>query len=371
MGMEATVQRTHEVGQSIWLDYLSRELIESGKLEEYIQRGIRGVTSNPKIFDQALSESECYDETIRDMASQGASPVEIYERVAIEDIRRAADLLRPSFGTDLQQDGFVSLEVSPKLAYDTGGTIEQARRLWKAVDRPNLMIKVPGTQAGMPAIRCLTSEGINVNVTLLFGIPQYRQAAAAYVDGLNDALASGRDLSSIRSVASFFLSRIDVLVDGLLDEIAENEPRAVQVRAVRGKAAIASAKLAYRACRDLFQSEQFLKLAQHGAVPQHLLWGSTSVKDPSYSDVKYVEALIGPATVNTVPPATFEAFASHGRVEPLLAEDPRKAARILEEIEEVGIDMTEATSRLIQEGVKKFEKPFEHMLGHLEQKKAA
>lgn len=369
--MEISVQRTHDFGQSIWLDYLSRELIESGTLTEYIERGIRGVTSNPKIFDQALSEGQRYDETIRRMAAEDASPLEIYERVAVEDVQRAADLLRPHFGHALPQDGFVSLEVSPKLAHDTNGTIQEARRLWKAVDRPNVMIKVPGTAKGMPAIRRLTSEGINVNVTLLFGVPQYRQAASAYIEGLTDAAKSGRDVASIHSVASFFLSRIDVLVDGLLDEIAQDESRAGQARFLRGKAAIASAKLAYHAYQELFQSERFLKFAQRGAEPQHLLWGSTSAKDPSYSDVKYVEALIGPATVNTVPPETFEAFADHGHAESLLGEDVPEAARRMELLESIGINMSDVTQRLIQEGVEKFEEPFDHMLRSLQEKKAA
>ena len=371
MTMETPVRRAHDLGQSIWLDDLSRELLESGKLEEYIRRGIRGVTSNPKIFDHALSEGDRYDETIRRLAAKGASPEQIYEQVAVEDVQSAADLLRRHFGVALEQDGFVSLEVSPKLAYDTTQTIEEARRLWKAVDRPNLMIKVPGTEAGMPAIRQLTAEGINVNVTLLFGIGQYREAASAYIEGLCDAAASGRDLSSIRSVASFFLSRIDVLVDGWLDEISKDTARAKQAKTLRGEAAIASAKLAYHACLELFQSDRFLKLAQKGALRQHLLWGSTSVKNPSYSDVKYVEALIGPGTVSTVPPKTFEAFVDHGRAEPLLGKNVPEAARRMEQLQVLGIDMTEATQRLIREGVQKFQKPFDHMLRRLQEKKAA
>lgn len=372
MAMETPVQRAHDLGQSIWLDYLSRDLIESGKLEEYIRRGIRGVTSNPKIFDQALSEGDYYDDAIRQLASKGAEPAQIYERVAVEDIQSAADLLRPHFGEELKQDGFVSLEVSPKLAHDTTRTIEEARRLWKAVDRPNLMIKIPGTDAGMPAIQRLTAEGINVNVTLLFGVGQYRQAASAYLEGLSEAAASGRDLSSIRSVASFFLSRIDVLIDSWLDEIAKDESRAKQAKALRGEAAIASAKLAYHACLELFQSQRFLQLAQHnGGLRQHLLWGSTSSKDPSYSDVKYVEALIGAETINTVPPKTFEAFVDHGRAEPLLGQDIPEAARRMEQLNALGVDMNKATQRLIQEGVEKFERPFDHMLRRLQEKKAA
>ena len=366
------VARAHKIGQSIWLDYLSRKMLQSGKLTGYLSRGLRGVTSNPKIFDQAMSEGSEYDDSIQRLAREGKSPLEIYETLAVEDVQKAADLLRPCLGKGLPQDGFVSLEVSPRIAHDTELTVDEARRLWRKVDRPNVMIKVPATSEGLPAIRQLTSEGINVNVTLLFGVPRYREVADAYLEGLEEAVRQGRSVESISSVASFFLSRIDVLVDSKLDEIAEQDKtRAVTAKELRGEIAIASAKLAYRSYEEILASERFQRLADEGAQPQRLLWGSTSSKDPSYSDVKYVNALVGPDTVNTLPEDTFEAFLDHGHAENVLARDYPKAEDRLERLQQLNIDLAEVTQQLIDEGVEKFSKPFNHLLEGLAAKKAA
>lgn len=366
------IDRARDIGQSIWLDYLSRELLESGKLQNYIDRGLRGVTSNPKIFDQAMSEGAEYDASIARLARQGRSPAEIYETLAVEDVQAACDLFLPYFRKKLPHDGFVSLEVSPKLAYDPKGTVEEARRLWRAVDRPNVMIKVPATVEGLPALRKLISEGVNVNVTLLFGVPRYREVATAYLDGIEQASRQGLDPGAIHSVASFFLSRIDVLVDSKLDEIAEQDPeRAEQAKKLRGEAAIASARLAYRSYLEIFGSSRFEQLQRRGAEPQRLLWGSTSAKDPAYSDVKYVDPLVGPDTVNTLPEKTFEAFLDHGSPRGALTEGFASAAKTLEQLSVVGVDIEEVVEQLIREGVDKFEQPFDHLLEGLARKKAA
>ncbi len=303
-------------GQSIWLDYIRRGMFTSGQLQSLIDEdGLRGMTSNPSIFEKAIDGSQDYSEDIRALALEGKSAQEIYQSLSIEDIQTATDTFMPLFQDFGGQHGFVSLEVSPLLARDTQGTIEEARRLWNAVSRPNVMIKVPATLEGIPAIEQLISEGININVTLLFSISRYRKVAQAYVAGLETRALNGLPLGNIRSVASFFLSRIDVLVDPLLEKIIKKDgdkETIDQAEMMHGNVAISSAKIAYQLYNDLFQTERFKKLEESGAKPQRLLWASTSTKNPTYSDVKYVEALIGRETVNTLPLETLNAYRDHG-----------------------------------------------------------
>ena len=362
-----------ELGQSVWLDSLSRDLIRSGRLERMIrEEGLRGVTSNPKILAESISEGHGYDEEVRRLSGEGKTATEIYERLAIGDIQDTADLLRPVYDASGGQDGFVSLEVSPHLAHDAGGTIAEACRLWSAVDRPNLMIKVPATSEGLPAIRRLIGEGVNVNVTLLFGLKRYQQAVDAYLRGLEDRRDSAESLDRIASVASFFLSRIDVLIDAELDRIIETGGASARMaEGLRGNIAIASAKLAYQIYKHVFEDKRFRKLAQHGAHTQRLLWGSTSTKDPRYSDVKYVEELIGPKTVNTVPLQTLEAYQNHGNPEPRLERGVDEARRRLEQLPALGIDLERVTRRLEKEGVEKFAAPYDQLLSTLERLRKA
>ena len=361
------------MGQSIWLDFLSRALLVSGEMVSLIQEdGVRGVTSNPAIFERAIDGGSDYDQAIAELARQGMSSGEIYERLAIDDIRMTADLLRPVYDRLQGADGFVSLEVSPRLANDSAGTLLEARRLWTRVDRPNLFIKVPGTWEGLAAIRQLIAEGINVNVTLLFGIPRYRAVAEAYLDGLAERAARGLPLERVSSVASFFLSRIDVLVDPLLAKLAEKGGRSGEMAAsLRGETAIASAKVAYKLYRDALSGDRFQALAARGARPQRVLWASTGTKDPSYSDVKYVEALIGPDTVNTMPLETLAAYRDHGKPALRLEQGLQQAMRVLDRLSELGIDLKEVTQQLEEQGVEKFSVPFDNLLRGIEGKRLA
>jgi transaldolase len=366
------LRKLEAYGQSVWLDFIRRGMLVSDELRQLIEKdGVSGVTSNPAIFEKAIAETRDYDEAIRTLAQAGKSANEIYEELAVEDIRLAADQLRPVYDRTGGQDGFVSLEVSPHLARDTVGTIAEASRLWGRVDRPNVMIKVPGTWEGLPAIRQLIGEGINVNVTLLFALPRYRAVAEAYIDGLEELAASGLPLQRTASVASFFLSRIDVLVDPLLDDrIRAGGPLAELAAVLRGEAAIASAKLAYQMYREIFSGERFRKLAQWGARSQRVLWASTSTKSPAYSDVKYVEALIGPETVNTMPLETVTAYRDHGDPALRLEEEVEKARRVLAQLADAGIDLAAVTQQLEDEGVEKFIKPFDKLLQRLQEKRA-
>jgi transaldolase len=358
-------------GQSIWLDYIRRQMIDSGELQKLIDDdGLKGVTSNPAIFEKAIAGSPDYDAAIRTLAQAGKSVAEIYQNLTVEDVQRAADLFRPLYDRVKGKDGFISLEVNPHLAHDTQGTIAEARHLWQAVGRPNVLIKVPATQEGLPAIRQLISEGINVNVTLLFGLPRYREVAEAYISGLEARLAQGKPLNPVASVASFFLSRIDVLLDPKLEAMAAaGGPQAPGAKELIGQVAIASAKVAYTIYREIFGSERFKKLAQQGARPQRLLWASTSTKNPAYSDVKYVEPLIGPNTVNTLPVETLEAYRDHGNPATRLTEEVDRAAACLQRLPELGLDLNHATQQLEDEGVEKFNQPFDSLLGTLEGKR--
>lgn len=353
-----------EYDQSVWLDFLSRDILQSGKLKQMIETdGVCGITSNPAIFKKAIAGQDIYDEPIRRLAMDGHDDDAIYQSLVVSDIQNAADEFKPVFAETDGRDGYVSLEVSPHLAHNTDGTIQEARELWAAVDRPNIFIKVPGTEAGIPAIRQLISEGININVTLLFGLPRYRAAAQAYIDGLADRLQAGHSINNIRSVASFFLSRIDVLVDKELDKIIESGgPKASIAEELRGQVAVASARQAYQMYKQIFGTEQFQNLAEHGANVQRLLWASTSTKNPDYSDVKYVEALIGPETVNTMPEETLDAYRDHGQPAPRLEEGLELSYKTLTRLGDVGLDLDDVTAQLEKEGVKKFVDPFDELM---------
>jgi transaldolase len=360
-------------GQSIWLDYIRRKMIESGELKKFIDEdGLKGVTSNPSIFEKAIAGSEDYDADIRELAQAGKSIQEIYQILTVADVGQGADVFRPVYDRLDGKDGFVSLEVNPHLAHDTQGTIVEARRLWQALNRPNVFIKVPATKEGLPAIRQLISEGINVNVTLLFGLPRYQEVAEAYIVGLEARMAQGQSLNRVVSVASFFLSRIDVLLDPQLGKIATaGGPNAMGAKELQGQIAIASAKIAYTIYLEIVGSERFKKLAAQGARPQRLLWASTSTKNPAYPDVKYVEPLIGPETVNTLPLETLESYRDHGDPASRLTEDVDRAASYLQRLPELGIDLNQATQQLEDEGVEKFNKPFDSLMGTLEGKRQA
>jgi transaldolase/glucose-6-phosphate isomerase len=355
----------HDHGQSVWLDFIRRNLIKSGELGRLIDRdGVRGVTSNPSIFEKAIAGSGDYTESLA-AAPREWTAMQVYESLAIADIRDAAEVLRPVYEQSSGRDGYVSLEVSPYLADKTAETVNEARRLWRAVDRPNLMIKVPATAAGIPAIRTLISEGINVNVTLLFAQETYEAVAQAYIAGLAERARAGADVSKIASVASFFVSRIDTLVDGMIDKRIASNPAGADraaIEGLRGKIAIANAKLAYQRYLRLYRSEHWQALAAKGAQTQRLLWASTSTKNPSYRDVMYVEELIGPETVNTIPPATMDAFREHGAPRETLTEGIDRAGEEMDALARAGISMKEVTDRLVQEGVKLFADAFDQLL---------
>lgn len=346
------------LGQSLWLDYIDRALLVNGELERLIRDdGISGVTSNPAIFEKAITQHAEYDAAITLLARRGLVAQEIYETLAIEDVRQAADLLRDVYEASCLRDGYVSLEVSPHLAYDTAATVAEAKRLWNRVGRPNLMIKVPATPAGLPAIRQLIAAGINVNVTLLFGVARYREVAESYLAGLEDRLASGGALEHVASVASFFLSRIDTLVDRFLDQ-----NNRAQARELRGQTAIACARLAYQEYQGLVRCARWQALAARGACPQRLLWASTSTKDPSYDDVMYVDALIGSDTINTLPPETLDAYRNHGCPGLRLEEHLHWAHDLPGHLAALGLDLDMVSDELERHGVQKFIEPYERLL---------
>ncbi len=362
---ENPLRKLESYGQSIWLDYIHRHLIESGGLRRLIEGdGLRGVTSNPSIFDKAIEGGDVYDDKIRTLAHARKSVEEIYTALTTEDVGRAADIFRPVYDELNGGDGFVSIEVNPHLARDVPGTIDEARRLWKILDRPNILVKVPATMEGLQCIRQLISEGININVTLLFGLARYRMVAEAYIAGLEDRAARGLPIENIASVASFFLSRIDVLLDPMLEKSHSGE-----ARNLRGQAAISSAKIAYRMYRDIFRTERFKKLADSGAHTQRVLWASTSTKNPEYPDTKYVEPLIGPETINTLPPETLEAYRDHGNPASRLEENLEEAYGNLDRLAKLGIDLDRAAQQLEDEGIEKFDKPYDSLMSNLEKKR--
>jgi transaldolase len=361
-------------GQSVWLDTLSRHLLTSGELRQLVaEDGLRGVTSNPAIFERAIDESHDYDEAIRALA--GKSAAEIYQALTVDDIQHAANLFRPVYDRLAGRDGFVSLEVSPHLAYDTKGSIAEARGLWAAAGtpwvRPNIFIKIPATGTGLPAISQLISEGISVNVTLLFGLGRYREVAEAYIAGLETRAARGQPLERVASVASFFLSRIDVLVDPMLEKLMQAGGSQAEIaQSLHGQVAIASAKLAYQIYKGIFSSDAFCHLEARGARSQRVLWASTGTKNPAYSDVNYVEPLIGPETVNTMPLETLRAYRNHGQPAARLEEGVAEARRVLDRLPELGIDLDAVTQQLEREGVEKFNVPYDRLTATLEKKRA-
>lgn len=359
-------------GQSMWLDYIRRDLFTTGKLKAMIENdGLRGMTSNPSIFEKAIADSSLYDDVLHSLASQKdqLTPTQKFEQIAIRDIQDAADALRGVYEGSNYRDGYVSLEVSPLLAMKTQETIDEARRLWKTVQRENVMIKVPGTAAGLPAIQQLIGEGININVTLLFAQEVYVKVAEAYVAGLETLASRGGNLKKMAGVASFFISRIDTLIDGKLNEKLKGTSDANQqalYKSLLGKVAIANGKLTYQKYQQIFSGPRWEKLAAKGAQTQRVLWASTSTKNPNYRDVIYVEELIGPDTVNTMPPATIDAFRDHGKLRNSLTEDVGGAQKTMDDLPKAGISMKEVTDKLTEDGVKQFADAFEKLLAAVE-----
>jgi transaldolase len=360
-------------GQSIWYDNIRRGVLISGELRRMVEEGgILGLTSNPTIFEKAITQSTDYDEALRRLVVKGTA--EIYETMMAEDIRMAADILWPVYERTAGRDGYVSVEVSPDLAYDTANTVAEARRLWEIIGRSNLMIKVPATPQGLPAIEQLIGEGLNVNVTLVFALEMYEQVMGAYLGGLEKLLAAGRPADKVASVASFFVSRIDTEVDGLLEERlakAESSAEAAELRSLPGKAAIASAKVAYARFKEVFSRPRFAALRERGARVQRPLWASTSTKNPAYSDVLYVEELIGPDTVNTAPPDTIAAFKDHGVARPTLEGGLDEAREVLRRLAELSISMEEVTQKLLDDGVRTFAKSFSSLLRSVSDRQAS
>ncbi len=358
-------------GQSMWLDYIRRDLITSGTLKAMIaDDGLRGMTSNPAIFEKAIAESSLYDDILKSLASRTDLDTKArYEQIAIRDIQGAADVLRPVYDSSKFRDGYVSLEVSPLLALKTQETIDEARRLWKAVNRENVMIKIPGTAEGLPAIRQVIGEGINVNVTLLFAQEVYEKVAEAHIAGLEDLAKRGGKLNKIGGVASFFISRIDTLVDSIIDDKLKTTTDPQQqalLKSLLGKVAIANGKLTYQRYLRIFNGPRWQALAAQGAQTQRVLWASTSTKNPAYRDVMYVEELIGPDTVNTMPPATIDAFRNHGKLRNSLTEDVAGAQTVMDNLAKAGISIKEATTKLTDDGVKLFADAFHKLLAAVE-----
>ena len=362
------LKKLQTFGQSVYMDEIRRGMMSDGYLQTLIDRdGLRGVTSNPAIFQKAIADSNDYDDAIAQAAKQGHSTDKIYEDIVIQDIQDAADLFRPMYDESDGKYGYVSLEVSPKLANDTEGTLKEARHLWQRLDRPNVFIKVPGTKEGLPAITTLISEGINVNVTLLFGLERYRDVAWAYVEGLEQRANAGHDIKRVASVASFFLSRIDVMLDPMFDDIAaQDSSNAELAKSLKGTVAVANAKLAYQIYKDVFGSDRYKALETKGARVQRLLWASTSTKDPSYKDTMYVEPLIGAETVNTMPTNTLDAYRDHGEPANTIENNVQEAQATLDNVKKLGINMDDITQKLEDEGVEKFIKPFESLMQTLD-----
>lgn len=350
----------NEYGQSVWLDFIGRDLVQSGQMQRLIELGVRGVTSNPTIFDKAISGSDAYDADLARLVAAGADTFTIYDELSRSDVAEAADLLRPLYDASDKGDGYVSIEVSPDLAYDTAGTIAEARRLWQTLNRPNIMIKVPATDEGIPAIRQLISEGINVNATLMFSLDDYDKVAFAYIEGLEARAQSRAELSHIASVASFFVSRIDGVVDKQLAAIGNTN--------LQGKIAIANAKLAYQRFGEIFAGDRWEKLEKQGGRYQRPLWASTSAKNPAYSDVLYVETLIGPHTVNTLPQHTLEATLDHARLARTIDKDVEQARAQIAALVELGIDFDQVTADLQTAGVKSFAASFHSLLDTIAQR---
>jgi transaldolase len=364
-----------ELGQSIWMDNLTRDLIESGELKNMIvSRGLRGITSNPAIFEKAIAGNKMYDADIEAGIKAKKPLMKIYEFLVFDDIRKACDIFRPIYESSGGLDGYISLEVPPTIAHDTEKTIDEARRYYREIGRENLMIKIPGTEKGLPAVEQAISEGININVTLLFSVQSYVNTAWSYIRGLEKRVAQGQDISKIASVASFFLSRIDIKIDDLIDARLKAGVPDIAVRekleAIKGKVAIANAKIAYQEYKKIIQSDRWQALAAKGAKVQRLLWASTSTKNPNYSDVMYVDELIGPDTVNTLPPATIEACADHCQVSDRIESNVEDSYRLIESLKDpdVNIDLDAVMDELLVEGINKFVQSFQSLMSSLEEK---
>jgi transaldolase len=352
-----------ELGQSVWIDFLSLQMLQNGELARMIEEdAVVGVTSNPTIFQKAISEGSVYDEQLREAYAEEDDPKEVFVRLAVQNVQAACDLLRPVWDGGHGQDGYVSIEVDPNLAYDTDGTIAQAQRLHDLVDRPNCFVKIPATKDGLPAIEEMTARGHNINVTLIFALQRYAEVVEAHHRGLERLVESGRDPSGVAAVASFFVSRVDTEADKRLDELGAPEE-------LKGKLAVANAKLAYQRYKELFSGERWEALAAKGASTQRCLWASTSTKNPAYRDVLYVEELIGPETVNTMPEETIEAFQDHGEVALTLERDVDEAKRVFERIAEAGVDYDDVVVTLEREGVTKFADSFAELLDGIEAKR--
>ncbi len=353
-------------GQSPWMDYIRRDLLTTGELQKYIENdGLRGMTSNPAIFEKAIVGSNLYTDIISSPDARKLGAKGLFDKIAFRDVQDACDIFRPTYSETKRRDGYVSHEVYPDLANDTKTTIEEARRLWKSINRPNVMIKIPATPEGIPAIRQTLEEGLNINITLLFAQSRYEQVAEAFLSALEARAAKGQDISHIASVASFFVSRIDTLVDSMIDEklkTARDDAQKALLESLRGKVAIANARLTYKKYQELFGGPRWKALAAKGAQTQRLLWASTSTKNPKYRDVIYVEELIGADTVDTIPPATFDAFRDHGKLRPSLTEDVPGAQKIMDNLAKAGISMKEVTDKLLVDGVKVFADAFRQLL---------
>jgi transaldolase len=368
---ESPLTKLEAYGQSIWIDFISRGALKSGQLKRWIDEdGVSGVTSNPSIFEKAVVESNEYDETIQTMLQAGKSPTDMYLALTVADIQAACDLLRLTFDKTNGRDGFVSIEVSPHLAHDTEGTVAEARKLWQTVNRPNVMVKIPGTREGLPAIQQCIGEGININITLLFGLPRYREVINAYLSGLEKMMQEGQTLGRLTSVASFFLSRIDTLIDPQLEKIMQgSDPQQAELaRQTHGQVALASARLAYQIYTQAFQEIRFLRLEAQGARTQRLLWASTSTKNPAYPDTKYVDPLIGPDTINTLPVETLDAYRDHGEPSPRLIQNLPESRQVMENLKALGIDIDKVTQQLEDEGVEKFNKAYDQLIDRLKEK---
>lgn len=367
------LKQLQQHGQSPWLDDLQRSLVAGGGLRRLIEDdGIAGVTSNPSILEKAIARGAEYQADMRALRRERLAAQDVYERIVIDDVRGAADALADVYQGSGRRDGYVSLEVSPHLAHDTVGTVTEARRLYQAVGRPNLMIKVPATAAGIPAVRALLGEGINVNVTLLFSLEAYLAAAAAHRAALTDRLDAGMDVDAIASVASFFVSRVDTTVDAQLEQLAKKEPvLSEHLLSLRGKAAVANAQLAYRLYRGFVASQPWQRLARAGAMPQRLLWASTSTKNPAYRDVLYVESLVGANTITTLPMATIEAFREHGIARATLGQDDGSAQALMRDLAAAGVDYAAVTAGLLDEGLRLFARAYDALLAAVSQARAA
>jgi transaldolase len=366
---DSIVEQLAEFGQSVWFDNISRSLIESGQVQKMIALGVRGVTSNPTIFDKAISDSSDYDEKIRDLHKRGKSTFEIYDDLTVRDIQDAADMFRPVYEKTNGLDGYVSLEINPELAYKTQETIEEGRRLHKKVNRPNLMLKVPATEEGFGAIEALLGEGININITLIFSLEQYIKTAQAYLGGVNRLLANQGDNSRVASVASVFVSRVDTAADKMIDEAiaGQNDVEAKrELESLKGKAAVANSNLIYSKHLEFFSNEPLRSLVQKGARVQRVLWGSTGTKNPAYSDIKYVTELIAKNTVNTLPDKTLEAFLDHGMVEEALSGAVEQSQETVDTLKRYGIDVDIICAKLLEDGAAAFTKSFQSLLTTIE-----